>query len=256
IVSRLRSIKGMDAAFKAATKAHDTIYQEENFEEYAGKHGVEIKTSEFFRDVPLTGQLAGLHDLSEYVFGLEVGDLGHVFSNSSGHYVFKLVSLKPSYIPRLGAIAGKVKKSYTKSESIKLCREKAESILDRLKTETDMAKLSRAEGLKLSETGLFLPGPDIPKIGYSPDLRKALLKISAKRPLPDNVFFVNGNYIVVKFKEEGKLDEKEWEAKKDLLKNYLLRLKEEQYFLSWLEGTKKNMADKKRLKILKRVEDL
>ncbi|MBW2630311.1 MAG: SurA N-terminal domain-containing protein [Deltaproteobacteria bacterium] len=256
IVSRLRSIKGMDTAFKAATKAHGTIYQEENFEEYAGKHGFEIKTSEFFRDIPLTGQLAGLHDLSEYVFGLEGGDLGHVFSNSSGHYVFKLVSLNPSYIPRLGEIAGKVKESYAKSESIKLCREKAENILDRLKTETDMAKLSKAEGLKLSETGLFLPGPNIPKIGYSPDLREALLKISAKRPLPDNVFFVNGNYVVVKFKEEGKLGEKEWEAKKDLLKNYLLRLKEEQYFLSWLEGTKKNMADKKRLKILKRVEDL
>lgn len=256
IVSRLRSIKGMDAAFKAATKAHDTIYQEENFEEYAGKHGLEVKTSEFFRDIPLTGQLAGLHDLSEYVFGLEGGDLGHVFSNSSGHYVFELVSLKPSYIPRLGEIEEKVKKSYVKSESIKLCREKAENILDRLKTETDMAKLSRAEGLKLSETGLFLPGPDIPKIGYSPDLKEALLKISAKKPLPDKVFFVNGNYIVVKFKEDGKLDEKEWEAKKDLLKNYLLELKEEQYFLSWLEGTKKNMADRKRLKIVKRVEDL
>ena len=256
IISKLRSIKGMDTAFKEAAEAHDTIYQEENFEEYAGKKGLEIKTSEFFRDGPLTGQLAGLQDLGEYIFNLEEGDLGHVFSDSNGHYVFRLVSLKPPYKPALVEIEGKVKKSYVKSESIKLCREKAEDILGRLKAGADMVKLSRAEGLKLSETGLFLPGPDIPKIGYSPDMEEALIKISGKKPYPDNIFFVNGKYIVIKFKEEGKLDEKEWEAKKDSIKDYLLSLKEETYFLSWLEGTKRNMADKKRLKILKRAEDL
>ncbi|MCK4534093.1 MAG: SurA N-terminal domain-containing protein, partial [Syntrophobacterales bacterium] len=256
IVSKLKSTKGMYTAFEEAKKAHDTIYQEENFEEYAGEKGFSIETLEFFRDVPLTGQLAGIQNLGEYVFNLEEGDLGRVFSDSNGHYVFKLVSLKPSYKPGLGEIEGKVKKSYAKSESIKLSREKAKNILGRLKAGTDMVKLSRAEGLKLSETGLFLPGPSIPKIGYSPDMEETLIKISGKEPYPDNIFFVNGKYIVIKFKEEGKLDEKEWEAKKDSMKDYLLRLKEETYLLSWLEGTKKNMADKKRLKILKRAEDL
>jgi len=256
IISRLRAIKGMDTAFREATQAHDTIYQDENFQEYAGKHSLRIETSEFFRGTPVTGQLADLQELSGYVFGLEEGDLGHVFSDSKGHYVFRLVSLKPSYIPGLGEIADTVRKSYIASESIKAARGKAKTILDRLKTGTDIAKLSREEGLRVSETGLFLPGPDIPKIGYSPELTEVLLTMSEKNPLPDNVFFIDGNYIVVTFKEERALDEKEWEANKDSLRNYLLRLKQEQYFMSWLEGTKKRMADKKRLKILRRVEDL
>ncbi|MEA3487515.1 MAG: SurA N-terminal domain-containing protein [Thermodesulfobacteriota bacterium] len=256
IVSKLKSTKGMYTAFEEAKKAHDAIYQEENFGEYAGKKGFSIETSEFFRDVPLTGPLAGLQGLGEYLFNLEEGDLGRVLSDSNGHYVFKLVSLKPSYKPGLGEIEEKVRKSYAKSESIKLSREKAEDILDRLKAGTDMVKLSRAEGLKLSETGLFMPGPSIPKIGYSPNMEEALLKISEKEPCPDNIFFINGKHIVIKFKEEGKSDEKEWEAKKDSIKDYLLRLKEEAYLLSWLEGTKKNMADKKLLKIFKRAEDL
>ena len=75
IVSRLKSIKGMDAAFEEARRAHDTIYQEENFEEYARGKGLAIETSEFFRDIPLTGQLAGIQDLGEYVFNLQEGDL-------------------------------------------------------------------------------------------------------------------------------------------------------------------------------------
>jgi len=256
IISRLKSTHGMDTAFDEATAAHDTIYQEENFEEYAKEKGLKIQTAGFSRGVPLTGQLAGLQDLSEYVLGLKAGDMGRVFSDDNGYYLFRVVSLEPSYTPKLEEITDKVRKSYTASESIKLSREKSENILDRLKTGTDMAKLSRDEGLKLSETGMFLPVPDIPKIGYSQELKEALLTISEKKPLPDNVFLVNGDYIIVKFKEAGTLDEKQWEKEKDLLKKYLLSLKEEQYFLSWLEGAKREMADKKRLKILKKPEDL
>ncbi|MBW2544812.1 MAG: SurA N-terminal domain-containing protein [Deltaproteobacteria bacterium] len=256
IVSRLKSAKGMDAAFEEAKKAHDTIYQEENFEEYAGGKGLAIETSEFFRDTPFTGQLAGIQDLGEYVFDLQEGDLGRVFSDGSGHYIFRLVSLRPSYIPELREVAKKVEKSYTESESIRLSRKKAEEMLGHLKDGMDMAKLSRDKGLKLSETGLFLPGPNIPKIGYSQELEEALIRISEKEPCPDNVFFVNGKYIVIRFKEEGRLDEKEWEARKDSIKDYLLSLKKEGYLLSWLEGVREDMISKGKLKILKKVDDL
>ena len=62
--------------------------------------------------------------------------------------------------------------------------------------------------------------------------------------------------IVIKFKEEGVLDEKDWETQKDSIKSYLLRMKEERYFISWLEGAKANMISEGKLKILKNVEDL
>ena len=61
---------------------------------------------------------------------------------------------------------------------------------------------------------------------------------------------------MIKFKEEGKLDEKQWEAKKDSIKDYLLRLKEDRYLLSWLEGAREDMIGRGKLKILKKVEDL
>jgi len=257
IVSALRSIKGMDAAFEAAKKAHDTIYQEENFEDYAKEKGLTIETSELFRDTPLPDQLAGIQDLGEHVFDLAEGDLGRVVSDSKGFYVFKLLSLKPSYIPELKDIVTKVQKHYTDNESIRLSKKKAEEMLNRLKTGTDMAKLSQDAGLKVLETGLFpLMNPDIPKIGYSQELQEALIKMSEKEPYPDTVFLVDGKHIIMKFKDEGKLDEKDWEAQKDSIKKYLLRMKEERYFMSWLEGAKANMISKGKLKILKNVEDL
>lgn len=256
IISRLKSIKGMDAAFEEAKEAHDTIYQEENFEEYAGAKGLALKTSGFFLDVPHTGQLAGIQDLSEYVFNLEEGDLGRVFSDGTAHYVFRLVSLEPSYIPEFNEAAKKVRENYSQNKRKQLCREKADGILGDLKGGAGIAKLARSKGLKLSETGLFQPGPDIPKIGNSQELEDALVGISEKEPFPGKVFLINGKYFVIKFKEEGTLDEKEWVAKKDSIKNYLLKLKQERYLLSWIEGAKEDMISKGKLKIHKKVEDL
>ncbi|MDI6616358.1 MAG: SurA N-terminal domain-containing protein, partial [Syntrophaceae bacterium] len=62
IVSRLKSIRGMDMAFKEATTAHDTIYQEENFEAYAKKQGYPIQTTSLPRNAPLSGEFAGVQD--------------------------------------------------------------------------------------------------------------------------------------------------------------------------------------------------
>jgi len=256
IVSRLKSIRGMDMAFKEATTAHDTIYQEENFEEYAEKQGHTIQTTSFPRNAPLSGEFAGMQELGEYVFDLQEGDLGRVFSGTSGHYVFRLVSLKPSRVPELTEVLETVKKSYAESRAIEKAREKAERINSGLRDGTDMTALSRKEGLTVSQTGLFQPGPEIPKIGYSPEMEDAIFEISVKEPTPDRVFFVDGNYFVISLVEEATPDEKEWAANKEAMKAALLQLKGEAAFLAWLGETRERMMNAGRLKILKTVEDL
>ncbi|MBN2398503.1 MAG: SurA N-terminal domain-containing protein, partial [Deltaproteobacteria bacterium] len=203
IVSRLKSIKGMDAAHAEATEAHDTIYQEENFEAYAKERGLTIETAELFRNVPPAGRFAGIQGLGGYVFGLEEGDLGHVVSDDTGYYLFRLVSLKPSRIPGLQEVRDRVRERYVQGKAAETAKEKAEDILSRLRGGADMAKLAREEGLKMSETGLFLPTPEIPRIGYSPDMEGTLFEISGTQPYPGRVFFVDGSYIVIRFKEEG-----------------------------------------------------
>ncbi len=256
IFSTLRSSKGMDTAFDEAKTAHDTIYQEENFEEYAEERGFTGETAELFRNVPPTGRLAEVQGLGEYAFGLREGDLGRLFSDDTGYYLFKLVSLKPSYIPELQEVRGKVRESYVQTMAEQAAKETAENILSRLKNGTSMKKISRKEGLKMSETGLFLPTPEIPEIGYSPEMEGALFEISEGYPYPDKVFLVDKSYVVIGFQEEGKLDEEKWMEQKDLMKASLLKLKGENYFLSWLEGAKNEMVEEGRLKILKNVVDL
>jgi len=56
IAEEIRLIKAMNLAAEDAKKAHDTIYQEENFEAYAAKHGLRIQERGFFS---VKGRLAG-----------------------------------------------------------------------------------------------------------------------------------------------------------------------------------------------------
>ncbi len=257
IVAKLASIQGMDQAFEEATTAHDTIYQEDNFEEYATKRGLKIESAELARNAPLTGRLAGVQDdLGNYVFSLQEGDLGHVFSDKEGYYVFRVASLKPTRIPALREVVKEVQESYILTQAAQASKTKADDILRRLRDGADMAKVAQKEGLTIGETGLFLPGPEIPQIGYSPDMGKALFELSGEEPYPNRIFLIEGNYVIAKFRGKSMPDEEDWKAKKDSLKRDILSMKEQQYFLSWVEKMRKTMIDEGRLKILKRLEDL
>ena len=54
IAEEIRLMKAMGFAAEDAKKAHDTIYQEENFEAYAAKHGLRVQERGFFsaKDMP------------------------------------------------------------------------------------------------------------------------------------------------------------------------------------------------------------
>jgi len=257
IIGKLSLVKGMDEAFEEAKTAHDTIYQEENFEAYAATLGLSIETADLARNIPPTGPLAGVQDdLATYVFSLQEGDLGRVFSDKEGYYVFRLVSMKPSRIPGLQEVVKEVRESYTRTTIAQASKARAEDILNRLRDGADMKKLAKEEGLEIAETGLFLPGPEIPKIGYSPDMETALFELSGEGPFPNRLFLVDGNYVIIKFQGKSMPDEEDWNAKKDTLKQDILKMKEELYIVAWMERIRETMISTGRLKILKEVEDL
>jgi hypothetical protein len=82
------------------------------------------------------------------------------------------------------------------------------------------------------------------------------MQISEKNPYPDNVYYINGSFIIVKSKERGKLDFHDFEAKKAALTNLLLKMKKSEYMISWIEKNKESMIKNGRLKLTKDVKDI
>lgn len=256
ITSEIKLAKAMDIAWGEAKKAHDIIYQEENFEDYATKNRLKINTTELFPREKPPGELSQIKDVAKYVFDLEEGDISPVLSASKGFYVIELISKKPSYIPILSEVRKEIKSDYIEKESQRLCKKEAEGALQRLKNGEDIRKLFPRGKLEMSETGLFVPNPDIPKIGFSNEIRETFPQISEKNPYPDNVFYVDGNFVIIRLKERGKLDEKDFEAKRTKLKNLLLEIKGNEYFHSWIEEIRTSMIKEGKIKIKKDISEL
>ncbi|MFA4916787.1 MAG: SurA N-terminal domain-containing protein [Syntrophales bacterium] len=256
IAAELKQIQGMVIAAEEAKKAHDTIYQKENFDGYATQKKLEIKTTEFFSLNNLPPDFSRLPDFTGIVSNLGKGDVSKILSNEKGDYIFKLMAQKPPSIPTLNEIKEKVEKRYIEEGSERLCKKASEDILDRMKKGEDIENIAREKGLKVNETGFFLPGSNIEKLGFSQELNEGLFNISKKKPYADKVFQISGNFILIQFKAREKSDDRDFEVKKEQLKNVLFKIKKNEYLKSWLEGEKAYMRKEGTLKVMKDIKEL
>lgn len=245
IHAKLSLSKGLDMAAAAARKANDIIYQEENFEEYARENKLEIKT---FPPVSRYN-IPRIEDLEKHIFDMKEGETTPVLSDGKAFYIVKVQKITPSYIPTIEEVKKDVREKYILAKSRDLAQQKAEDIVTCLKEGENFKDVAAKEHLKINQTGLFLPSSTIPLIGTSAELARELFVLSEKEPYPEKPFFINGNYIIIAFKERGTVDLKDLDTEKDQLKNYLMQIKGEDYFRRWLEATKATMIKDGTLKI-------
>ena len=116
-------------------KAHDIIYQEENFDQYAEAEGLKVAETDFFSENNPPKELLMVPDLFTWAFELQDGEISPVLSDDKAHYILRSVGEKASYIPTLEQARNEVEQSYRESESITRARERAEAVLARLKRE-------------------------------------------------------------------------------------------------------------------------
>jgi peptidyl-prolyl cis-trans isomerase D len=256
VVDELKKVQGMYAAYDHAKKAHDTIYQEEKMDAYAGQHKLEIKTTGFFTAAHIPAEFKSLKDFSRTVFALQKDEISNLLSDDKAYYLFKIAEKKSAYVPALSDIRKEVERRYVEAEARRLAMKEAEAAAAMMKKGESLTKIAQGKGLKIEDTGLFLPGSAIPKLGNSDELTEALYQLSAKKPYADTPFYIGGQYVLIQFKQKGSLDNADFAAKKDGLKLLLLRIKMKETMQSWIEGTKAVMIKDGRLTIKKEAKEL
>jgi peptidyl-prolyl cis-trans isomerase D len=255
IISAIRKSRALDTAQTEAKKARNTIYENENFDEYARKNNLAVHTSDPFTRNNPPADLAIIKDLDEYLGTLKADQMSPVLSTPKGFFLIKLISRKSSHIPRLAEARSEVERRYTDMESRRLCRKEAQDILNSLKKGGDLNRLSREKGLRVDETGFFAQGARIPKIGESRELAQAVFQLSAGKPYPDEAFSVDGNYVIIRLKDR-KLEGRDYESTKAGIAQFLLRFKEKLYFQSWIAETKEALLKEGKIKISEEFEKM
>ncbi|MBA4396187.1 MAG: hypothetical protein C0394_02175 [Syntrophus sp. (in: bacteria)] len=256
IAANIRQSGGMQAAAAAAKKAHDTIYQEENFEGYAAKNRLTMHTTGLFSSGAPPPELSKMGDAVQSLFSLNKNDISKLLSDQKGYYLFKVTAKQPAYTPPLKDIRTQVEKKVIDREADRLAKQEAEALLANLKQGNSLTAVASEKKLAIAETGFFRTGEGTPKIGSHRELITAIFPLTDQKPTPDRVFSVNGSYVVLQLKERADPDGSDFAANRENLRNSLLQARKSTATQSWIEGAKTSMIKEGKLKINKEVKDL
>ncbi len=255
VIAEMKQVQAMILASKAAKKAHDTIYQEENFEGYAAKNRLKMSEPALFDVAHPPEALKTVKDLAKALTSLQQGEMSRVLSADRGYFLLKVVAKKAAHVPPLKEIAKDVEKRYVETEALKLCRKDAESLIERMKKGESWGAVAGAKGLA-GETGFFVPGGAVPKIGNSQALSEAIMPLSDGNPLAPQSVTVEGKIYLLRLKEREKPDDREFAAKKDMLRGILLSVKKNEYIASWIENSKAALIKEGKLKYTRDIKSL
>jgi peptidyl-prolyl cis-trans isomerase D len=256
IIGEIKQGAGKVKAFEAAKKAHDEIYQQENFDAYAAQKKLAVKTTDFSRINTPPEEFKSIDQWGKAVSRLQDGEISRVIQGDKGYYIVKIAARKAPYVPALKEIASEVEKEFRQKEGDKLAKKKAEELFAGMKKGETMEALAKKSGLKVDETGFFQPGGAIPKLGSSTELNEALFQLSPQKPYPDRFFTVGDGYAIVALRERSKADEGDFVSRKDAIVQYLSRAEKTEVFKKWLEASRDALVKQGRLKIERDVKDL
>ncbi len=256
ITAQMKQNLGMQTALAEAKKAHDTIYQEQNFDAYAREHNLSPGTAGFFPINSPPQPLAGLKDLASQLAGLEKNETTRVLGTENGYYIILIEDKKAAYTPALKDVENEVRRQYLQQQRDKVTAAEADELIGKLRGGESMEKLARQKGLIIQETGFFLPGNVIPKVGDHPEAMEDLMLLCTSRPYMDKPLAAGDTYIIVKLKDITAPDPEDFEIKKEVYRRAALNLKRDEAVKSWLEKNKEQMVREKRLKINKEAKDL
>lgn len=256
IAAGLAMAGGMYAAADEAKKAHDTIYQEENFDAYAAAKKLTVQTTPLFKIGEPPAEFRPIADFAKTLARLEKKEISRVLQGERGYYIVQVAQRKAPYLPPLKEIEAEVEKQYRQTEAKRLAKKEADDLLALLRKGEGFESLAKQKGLKVTETGFFQPGGAIPKLGSSPELTEALWLISEKKPYPEKTYAIDENYVILRFKERSSVDDTEFASQKEAITSYLTRAKKAEALKAWIEGTKAALVKEGRLVFTRDFKDL
>jgi peptidyl-prolyl cis-trans isomerase D len=246
----------MNKAAEVAKSAHDTIYQEENFDRYASDNKLQVHRTGFFALNDIPGELQSVNEIAQILPRLHENEISRVLQGQNTYYIVRVVARKPPYVPKLADIASEVERQYRQEKAEELAKKEADDLLSRLKKGEKMEALARSRGLRVVETGFFQPGGNIPTLGSFADITEALFQLSLKNPCPEKVYSVDENQVILRLREIRPADEGNFASQKDAIDQYLLESRKAEIFRAWLEGCKADFVREKRLKFIRDFKEL
>jgi peptidyl-prolyl cis-trans isomerase D len=224
-------------AAAAADRDREKVLSGADFAKLAGESASAVNVTRLFANGEVLPEIGQNQEFYKNAFALDTKGISPVVEGNAAYYLLRLKQKKAAAVPPLEEVRTKIEQ--TISDNKDLLAQKANTLLEHLRKEKNIARLAAQNGLKLDETGLFARGAgQLPKIGELQDLTMRGIPVSAQRPIADKVYKQKDAAYIIAFKSSEPADMTRFELEKDALKKQALSEAQQRALEKFVEGLK------------------
>jgi peptidyl-prolyl cis-trans isomerase D len=239
ITKTLTAQKAKRAAAAAADRDREKALSGADFAKLAGDSASAVSITRLFADGEVLPEIGQNQEFYKNAFALDAKGISPVVEGNAAYYLLRLKQKKAAAVPPLAEVRAKIEQHITGSKAQDLLTQRANTLLEQLRKEKQIARLAEQNGLKLDETGFFVRGAgQLPKIGELQDLTTRGIPVSAQNPIADKVYMQKDAAYIIAFKSSEPADITRFEQEKDSLKKQALSEAQQRALRKFIEGLK------------------
>ncbi len=239
ITKTLTGEKAKRAAAAAADSDREKALSGVDFAKLAGESSNSVNVTRLFANGEVLPEIGQNQEFYKNAFALDAKGISPIVEGNAAYYLLRLKQKKEAAVPPLAEIRPKIEQNIAGSKAQDLLAQKANTLLEQLRKEKNIARLAEQNGLKLDETGLFARGAgQLPKIGELQDLMTRGIPVSAQSPIADKVYKQKDAAYIIAFKSSEPADITRFEQEKDTLKKQALSEAQQRVVKKFIDGLK------------------
>ncbi len=239
IVKILTAEKAKRAAAEAADADREKFLSGADFAKLAKDSPGTLNVTPLFTNGEVLPEIGENQEFYRNAFALNSNGVSPVVEGNAAYYLMRMKQKKEAVVPPLDGVRSKIEKDLTELKARNLLDQKANTLLEQLRKEKDIARLAEQNNLKLDETGLFLrSAAQLPKIGELPETTGQVIPLSAHIPIAEKVYKQKDAAYLIAFKSSEPADMNQFEKEKDSLKKQALAELHQHVLQKFINGLK------------------
>ncbi len=219
----------------------------QGLEKAAAAKGVNVVTTDFVSRTDVVPGIGSSPQFMDAVFSEREKSPPDMAQLAQGAVVFQLLGIKPPATPTFDEIRSKVENEFKNERASILLNQKTQELSDRAKTGHDLKKAAKELGAAIKTSDFVLPDGQVPDIGSMTG--QASVAFTMKPGEISGPITAGTNGVVLTVLEKQEPTDQDFAAKKDQVRDGLLRNKQNDLFGMFLTNLRQQMEKSGKIKI-------
>jgi peptidyl-prolyl cis-trans isomerase D len=219
----------------------------QGLEKAAAAKGLNVVTTDFVSRTDVLPGIGSSPQFMDAVFSEREKAPPDMAQLGQGAVVFQLLAIRPPATPTFEEIRSKVENEFKNERASILLNQKTQELSDRAKTGHDLKKAAKELGAAIKTSDFVLPDGQVPDIGSMTG--QAAVAFSLKPGEISGPITSGANGVVLSSLEKQEPTDQDFAAKKDQIRDGLLRNKQQDLFGMFLSNLRQQMEKTGKIKV-------